>query len=130
MLEIERAIDHINRLLLTHEMVLEENKLNTRIDCKEKSKAILTIKAALEKQLNVGWIPVDENPPLTIEELKQMNYQPIWIQNINSEIGLDGWGIFRAAQVKQIANCQCEANISYYMKDYGRKWLAYRRKPN
>jgi hypothetical protein len=84
----------------------------------------------LEKQLNGGWIPVDENPPLTIEELKQMNYQPIWIQNINSEIGLDGWGIFRATQVKQIANCQCEANISYYMKDYGRKWLAYRRKSN
>jgi hypothetical protein len=80
--------------------------------------------------LLIGTLEKQLNPPLTIEELKQMNYQPIWIQNINSEIGLDGWGIFRATQVKQIANCQCEANISYYMKDYGRKWLAYRRKSN
>ncbi|MGD9567547.1 MAG: Lar family restriction alleviation protein [Sedimentibacter sp.] len=70
----------------------------------------------------------EENPPLTIEELKQMNLKPIWIQNTNSEIGLNGWSIYRKMHIKQIAHCEGEANISYYMENYGKQWLAYRRK--
>jgi Lar family restriction alleviation protein len=68
-----------------------------------------------------------ENKPLTLEQLKRMDREPVWIQGSDTETS--GWSIFKGNSQKQIANCPDDWNISYYLKDYGKAWLAYARKP-
>lgn len=72
----------------------------------------------------------DENPPLTLDGLREMHRQPVWIQG--KEEKFSGWAIVGATfddYDKIVARCDDGLNISYYMKDCGKKWLAYRRKP-
>ena len=66
-----------------------------------------------------------ENKPLTLEQLQQMDGEPVWIDG--KDYG--GWAIFKASVNKQVANCLDNVNLSYYMRDYGKTWLAYARKP-
>ena len=71
----------------------------------------------------------DENPALTIEELKQMNREPVWI-NSYSILHYLGEGV-----IEHDKDCF----VAYYfgmdkgefldVADYGKTWLAYRRKP-
>lgn len=73
----------------------------------------------------------DENPPLTLDEIREpMLYrQPVWIQG--SEQRFSGWAIVGATfddYDKQVAWYADGLNASHYMKDYGKTWLAYRRK--
>jgi hypothetical protein len=67
-----------------------------------------------------------ENKPLTLEQLKRMDREPVWIQGSDTETS--GWSIFKGNSQKQIANCPDDWNISYYLKDYGKTWIAYPRK--
>jgi endogenous inhibitor of DNA gyrase (YacG/DUF329 family) len=67
-----------------------------------------------------------ENKPLTLEQLKRMDREPVWIQGSDTETS--GWSIFKGNSQKQIANCPNDWNISYYLKDYGKTWIAYPRK--
>lgn len=69
--------------------------------------------------------PAPENKPLTLEQLRQMDGQPVWIDG--KDYG--GWTIFKASANKQVARCLDNVNLSYYMADYGKTWLAYARKP-
>lgn len=66
-----------------------------------------------------------ENKPLTLEQLQQMDGEPVWIDG--KDYG--GWTIFKASANKQVARCLDNVNLSYYMRDYGKTWLAYARKP-
>ncbi|QEY33716.1 hypothetical protein FL966_00810 [Caproiciproducens galactitolivorans] len=67
-----------------------------------------------------------ENKPLTLERLRQMDGEPVWIKG--SDAKTSGWALIKGKREKQIANCPDDWNISYYMKDYGKTWLAYSRK--
>lgn len=66
-----------------------------------------------------------ENKPLTLDELREMDGEPVWIDG--KDYG--GWTIFKASANKQVARCPDNVNLSYYMDDYGKTWLAYARKP-
>lgn len=79
---------------------------------------------ALEEKLNRR--PAPENKPLTLEQLRQMDGEPVWIKG--SDAKTSGWALIKGKREKQIANCPDDWNISYYMKDYGKTWLAYSRK--
>lgn len=70
----------------------------------------------------------DENPPLTYEELQNMENEPVWLI---PKCGEPYWDIVRT-------DCGYEYPIVYfqntrfgaYQKNgYGKTWLAYRRKP-
>lgn len=69
--------------------------------------------------------PAPENKPLTLEQLRQMDGEPVWVDG--KDYG--GWTIFKANANKQVANCLDNVNLSYYMRDYSKTWLAYARKP-
>lgn len=69
--------------------------------------------------------PAPENKPLTLEQLRQMDGEPVWIDG--KDYG--GWTIFKDSANKQVARCLDNVNLSYYMDDYGKTWLAYARKP-
>lgn len=69
---------------------------------------------------------VPENKPLTLEQLKRMDGEPVWIKG--SDAKTSGWALIKGKREKQIANCPDDWNISYYLKDYGKTWIAYPRK--
>ena len=66
-----------------------------------------------------------ENKVLTLEQLRQMDGEPVWIDG--KDYG--GWTIFKDSANKQVARCLDNLNLSYYMDDYGKTWLAYARRP-
>lgn len=62
----------------------------------------------------------DENPPLSLDELRQMEGEPVWIDYLDGHYG--------------IVNVSVDAVVDgsawfYDFTDYGEGWLAYRRKP-
>ena len=65
------------------------------------------------------------NNPLTLDELRGMDGEPVYIVGRH----YSGWTVPWRNAAKYIARCPDEANISYYPKDYGKTWLAYRAKP-
>lgn len=67
--------------------------------------------------------PLKEPEPLTLDELKARDRRPIWISG--SEFC--GWAIFKFNEQKQVAHCNDNLNISHYMQDYGKTWLAFDR---
>ena len=69
------------------------------------------------------------NEPLTLEELRNMDGEPVWmVSKINDT---EEWGIIRIVEAQNawfiaIAGASC----GYGDKDtYGKTWLAYRHKP-
>ena len=66
------------------------------------------------------------NKPITLDELREMDGEPVYIVG---HPDFSGWAVPWRNAAKYIARCPEEANISYYPKDYGKTWLAYRHKP-
>ena len=67
-----------------------------------------------------------DNKPLTLDELRQMNGEPVWVCFLNSRVSVSGqWHLVRNI-TKEVINC-----FENYMPfcDYGKTWLAYRHKP-
>lgn len=74
----------------------------------------------------------DENPALTIEELKQMNGEPVWISGKSNTYSL----LYYLGE--DVIGHEKDCFTSYYfgvnesefldVEDYGKTWLAYRRK--
>ncbi len=68
-------------------------------------------------------IDPEPNPPLTLEELQEMDGEPVWVEYYEMEMAhLSGWGIRDDGFVKGYHTNYCDG-------DYGKTWLAYRRKP-
>lgn len=68
--------------------------------------------SALRQQECVG----DVNKSLTIDELRQMNGEPVWCVSLGAKLSRgDGWYIVGVN--------------NWYMGGYGKTWLAYRQKP-
>lgn len=64
----------------------------------------------------------EENPPLTLEQLQEMDGEPVWL----SGDGLNRYDIFRGERSSGWADFYC-GRFSLFC--YGKDWLAYRRKP-
>ena len=72
---------------------------------------------------------IKENQPLTLDELRKMDGEPVWIHFIGGAvIRNDGWFI-----VSQIGTSEIflSGKVSVYKNFlyYGETWLAYRQKP-
>lgn len=71
---------------------------------------------------------MEKNNPLTLEELREMDGEPVWAVLLTKTKGNDsGWTLvyknngYSAAQRWTI--------WALWYEDYGKTWLAYRRKP-
>ena len=58
---------------------------------------------------------VGRNEPLTLDELRQMDGEPVWCVSLGAELSRgNGWYI---------------GVNNWFMNGYGKTWLAYRQKP-
>ena len=67
------------------------------------------------------------NEPLTLEELREMNEVPVWIQ-ILEEPAKSQWRLLYCDRGKYLV-LQGISVRGYLMEEYGESWLAYRRPP-
>ena len=67
------------------------------------------------------------NEPLTLEQLREMNNEPIWVQNLE-EPDKSQWRIIHWDRGKYIV-LQGISVRGYLLDEYGESWLAYRRPP-
>lgn len=76
-----------------------------------------------------------ENPPLTLEQIRQMDGEPVWIsEQKNGGQDLRGqWEQFAYEEPKYnlmaFWEFGSEVENTYDIADYGKTWLAYTRKP-
>lgn len=73
------------------------------------------------------------NPPLTLEELREMSWEPAWVDgDCETEIGHSGYAIIWYSAVEKYVCIwwpgEDTADIPS-LDSYGDTWLAYRRKP-
>ena len=67
----------------------------------------------------------DKNPPLTLEELREMDGEPVWIIPMRGSGGFCTWMLVDA----EYELCREAHGEMAVFEDYGKTWLAYRRKP-
>ena len=67
------------------------------------------------------------NEPLTLEELREMNEEPVWIQNLE-EPAKSQWRLLYWDREKYLV-LQGISVRGYLLEEYGESWLAYRRPP-
>ena len=66
------------------------------------------------------------NPPLTLEELREMDGEPVWVVPLNDFDILPANYLVNAYE-EQIVVDKFGAYLDF--EDYGKTWLAYRRRP-
>ena len=66
---------------------------------------------------------IKENQPLTLDELRQMEGEPVWVQSP----GIPEYG--RWAIVEGVGENCLFLHDDFTCHDYGKTWLAYRQKP-
>ena len=67
------------------------------------------------RQQDVADKDVGKNEPLTLDELRKMDGEPVWCVSLGAKLSRgDGWYI---------------GVNNWYMGGYGKTWLAYRQKP-
>jgi len=73
-----------------------------------------------------------EDPqPLTIEELQQMDGEPVWVKNRNADRGEGEWCVICLYYNKLDFDASIPGVESYWhpSNEYGKTWTAYRHKP-
>lgn len=68
-----------------------------------------------------------ENEPLTLEQLREMDREPVWIDE-REEPEYSGWYIVYWDRGKYLV-LQSITTHGLLMDEYGKTWLAYRRPP-
>lgn len=97
---------------------------NKPLEMSPKHKAALT---ELVEMMNE-----DENKPLTLEELRKMQKQYVWIVDSDPDMTFSGWAVCDGEAVYYLYfNKDCPiGSASIDLDDgYGKTWLAYSRKP-
>ena len=69
-----------------------------------------------------------ENEALTLDELRGMGGEPVWIQE-SAPYTFAGYKILCSPVVDEYEDVCFEGGDCYYSHDYGDTWLAYRTKP-
>ena len=67
------------------------------------------------------------NEPLTLDELREMNEEPVWVQNME-EPEKSRWRLLYWDRGKYLV-LQGISVRGYLLEEYGKSWLAYRRPP-
>lgn len=116
----KEAIEYWEGLLKTFSSQIEKEEnhfgrmhLQTTID------AIDMAISALRQQETV----TNRNEPLTMDELRQMDGEPVWVQSP----GVPEYG--RWAIVEGVGENCLFLHDDFTCHDYGKTWLAYRHKP-
>lgn len=66
------------------------------------------------------------NAPLTLEELREMDGEPVWLTPLGEDFE-DGWYIIISIDKQRLHCFQLYSML--FFEHYGKTWLAYRRKP-
>jgi len=90
-----------------------------KMDFLKDSADMIAIQAAIDAAPTITPPP---NSPLTLEELRELDGEPVWLVGE----GLDLYDIFCGEATDHIAQFYKEALPAWA---YGRTWRAYRRKP-
>ena len=69
-----------------------------------------------------------ENEPLTLDDLRQMGGEPIWIKEF-PPYAFAGYKVLSLRVVDVYGDIVCEDGDIYEYERYGKTWLAYRSKP-
>ena len=76
------------------------------------------------------------NEALTLEQLREMDGEPVWVHIIDHTIfadkkdDFDGWGMCRKSWVRIWDSKRADiVHIDYDFEDYEKDWIAYRRPP-
>lgn len=92
--------------------------------------------AALAAILGRETIALPPNDPLTLEELREMDGEPVWVSVSQDwrDSGIpDGWRLVRFHKYDDRVRCyiyDTHSGVNFCAEqDYGISWLAYRRKP-
>lgn len=87
-----------------------------------------TVLRTIDEQPTVGASP--ENKPLTLEQLRQMDEEPVYVAPIdkNADWGKH-WSIMRPDSVTAMSISEKKRMYFLYAKDYGKTWIAYAHKP-
>ena len=94
---------------------------NCLIDCQDR--LMKEAADALEK-LNCA---APENKPLTLEQLREMDGEPVWVKEIDGT-GCGEWTIIDiGAQTEMLKALSPDTGYKEY--NYGKTWLAYAREP-
>lgn len=68
-----------------------------------------------------------ENAPLALDELREMKGEPVWVETPGVDREISGrWVIVEGVSLEENALI---TRCDFTCHDYGRVWLAYRRKP-
>src|SRR5574344_891783 len=72
------------------------------------------------------------NEPLTLDEMNALDHDPIYVLHTGGKWTMNGWHIATASSYQNHGRCDLEidnGNTTIDMQNYGKTWLAYRRKP-
>lgn len=70
------------------------------------------------------------NDPLTLEELREMDGEPVWVGDpYDQMVGRYGLVWAKPGFHQETYNVRLVGGIVAHFSDYGKTWLAYRRKP-
>lgn len=78
--------------------------------------------AQAEKDGRLVILPL--NDPLTLEELREMDGEPVWVYN-----AYNGWCTCRVIDEINAISIYFTDGMARYLNMYGNGWTAYRRKP-
>lgn len=124
---IEDAIERFERQLNSAIVVLDSGfgtrpGEDNRLYRERKEMAEITL-AALRAQQEA-----EKNAPLTLDELREMDGEPVWAVLLTKTNGNDsGWTLVYKNNGYSAAQRWTRWTLWY--EDYGKTWLAYRRKP-
>ncbi len=73
----------------------------------------------------------EKNEPLTLNELREMDGEPVWVVPLEKEPDWNPCWVIYGGDYSIIPSKTKEsrAYLLYLREDYGKTWLAYRRKP-
>lgn len=90
----------------------------------------IALEALLEK------VERENTEPLTLEELRQMEGEPVWVKIIGAsdfcwpKDAWDDYGLVRKSWVRMWDRSRADIfTVAHHFEEYGKSWLAYRNKP-
>jgi hypothetical protein len=121
--------DHKNSKSRTHQFVCHNCGADFFLPRNDKYQSAEATEAEAVATFNCRAEP--ENKPLTIEQLKNMDGEPVWIVIIGRDVvnRHAGWGNAWLSKALTINATQFFDNDLFMEDEYGKTWLAYARKP-
>lgn len=111
------------------------------IDADEAKKQISQMQTLKASERNLFRLALDRTPtyeppndPLTLEELREMDGEPVWLHTfsaVQKKTQISCWAILECSSNANAVFLRAGVNsrLTKWFCNYGQRWLAYRRKP-